>query len=97
MGTTTKMHPVRHADVCPTTADAIRKSLEHARAAGILTSFDGAFAYDPSTREVFFVIAAENMHPAERDCFGCECLVADTVVARAIARHRGPSSPPRGL
>jgi len=89
------MHPVRRADICPTTAEAIRQFIERAAAAGVLSSYDGTFTYDAATSEVFFVISAENMHPDERDGFACECLVADTLVARAIARHRGPTERPK--
>lgn len=97
MGTTTRTYTIRRDGICALTAAAIRLELAAAHEAHLLDSFAGAFSYDPEAQEVFIVFGASHMHPSHQASFGCECAVADALVARAIARHRGPSSPPRGM
>lgn len=90
MSTTTKMHVVRR-EVDETTANAIKRRLEHARAAGLLDSYDGDAFWDGT--EIIVMLAGDRMQPSDRVNFACERLVADRIVDRSIALHRADSVP----
>jgi hypothetical protein len=92
VSTTTKLHVIRR-EVDATTADGIKRALTHARVAGLLESYDDDAFWDGT--EIMVMLSAERMHPSDRDNFACEREVADRVVAKAIARHRGPSERPK--
>lgn len=89
---TTKLHAVRRTDVSPEIADAIRRRLEYARAAQLLTSYDGSFFYEGG--ELLAFLSPEVMHPADRGVlFDFERRAAEVLVDRAMA-NRLASSPP---
>lgn len=90
MSSTTQMAPFE-VECCEVTAAAIRVRLSHAKAAGILDSYDEDATYVDGKLTV--LLLANRMHPSERANFACERLVCERVIQRGLVLHRVTDRP----